>query len=75
VFDGVALGNGDFVILALEGVEAKEGEAGELEAIRRELSQQIGIDAENSFVAGLHERAEIRILEDRIAADDDSYGR
>ena len=75
VFDGVALGNGDFVILALEGVELNEWEAEELESIRGEFSQQIGLDAENSFVAGLRERAEIRIHEERIAAEDDSYGR
>ena len=75
VFDGVALGNGDFVVLALERVDVHEGESEEIEAFRLQLSQQFGTDAENSFVAGLRERAEIRIHEDRIATDDDAYVR
>ena len=72
VFDGVALANGDFVVLALERVITDEdGSEGEdFEEIRRQLSQQLGIELENSFVSELRERADIRIHEDRIAADD-----
>ena len=75
VFDGVALSNGDFVVLALERVIEEDGEVEEFDEFRRGLSQRIGLDLQESFVAGLKERAEIRIHEDRIAADDDLYGR
>ena len=75
VFDGVALANGDFVVLALERVIEEDGEVERFNEFRRELSQRIGLDLQDSFVAGLRERAEIRIHEDRISADDDTYGR
>ena len=75
VFDGVALANGDFMVLALERVIEEDVEFEEFDEFRRELSQRIGFDLQESFLAGLRERAEIRIHEDRISADDDTYGR
>lgn len=70
VFDGVALANGDFVVLALERVYEDEAEVDAFEEFRRQLSQRIGLDAQESFVAAIRERADIRIHEDRIGADD-----
>ena len=74
-FDGVALPNGDFVILALDEVIANEVEAAVVDESRLRLSRRIGLDAHESFVSALRERAEIRVFEDRIAADDDAYDR
>ena len=74
-FDGVALANGDFVILALDRVIENEVEAEALDESRLRLSRRIGLDAHDSFVAALRERADVRIFEDRLAAEDDAYGR
>ena len=74
-FDGVALGNGDFVILALREVVANEVGGEAFDESRARLSQQLGLDAHNSFVAALRERADIRVFEDRITTEDDPYGR
>ena len=75
VFDGVVLANGDFVVLALGRVIEEEGEVEGFDEFRRSLSQRIGLDLQESFVAGLRERAEIRIHQDRISTDDDPDGR
>jgi peptidyl-prolyl cis-trans isomerase D len=74
-FDGVALPNGDFVILALDQVIDREVEAKALDESRLLLSQRLGLDAHDSFVAALRERSEIRVFEDRVAAEDEAYGR
>ena len=74
-FDGVALANGDFVILALDEVVENEVEAGALEESRLRLSRQLGVDAHDSFVAALRERADVRVFEDRISGEDDAYDR
>ena len=74
-FDGVALPNGDFVILALDEVIENEVEADALGELRLRLSQQTGLDAHDSFVTALRERAEVRVFEDRIASEDEAYGR
>ena len=74
-FDGVALRNGDFVILALDEVLENEVEADALGESRLRLSQQSGLDAHDSFVTALRERAEVRVFEDRIASEDEAYGR
>ena len=74
-FDGVALPNGDFVILALDRVTENEPEAETLDELRVRLSRQIGVDAHDSFVAALRERADVRVFEDRIAGEDDAYDR
>ena len=74
-FDGAALPNGDFVILALDRVIENEVEAEALGESRLRLSQQSGLDAHDSFVTALRERAEVRVFEDRIASEDDAYGR
>ena len=74
-FDGVALPNGDFVILALDEVIENEVEADALGESRLRLSQQSGLDAHDSFVTALRERAEVRVFEDRIASEDEAYGR
>ena len=70
IYDGVALAGGDFVVLALHRVIENEPEAEAFKEFRRQLSQRIGLDSHDSFVAGLRERAEVRIHEDRIAVDD-----
>ena len=69
VFDGVTVANGDFVVLALGAVDESEPEAEAFSEMRDRLSQQLGLDAHDFFVAGLRERAEVRIFEDRISAD------
>ena len=74
-FDGVALPNGDFVILALDRVVENEVEAEALDDSRLRLSRRLGVDAHDSFVAALRERADVRVFEDRIAAEGDVYGR
>jgi peptidyl-prolyl cis-trans isomerase D len=74
-FDGVALASGDFVILALGEVIENEVERQTLDESRLRLSRQLGLDAHDSFVAALRERADIRVFEDRIAAEDDPYTR
>lgn len=74
-FDGVALPNGDFVVLALDQVIENEVETEAFDEVRGRLSQRIGLDSHASFVAGLRERADIRIYEDRTAADFDPYTR
>ncbi len=74
-FDGVALPNGDFVILALEEVIENEVEAETLDESRTRLSRQLGLDTHQSFVAALRERAEVRFFEDRTVAEDDPYTR
>ena len=74
-FDGVALASGDFVILALGEVIENEIEGETLDESRLRLSRQLGLDAHDSFVAALRERADIRVFEDRIAAEDDPYTR
>ena len=74
-FDGVALPNGDFAVLALDQVIENEVEAAVLDESRLRLSRRIGLDAHDSFVAALRERADIRVFEERIAAEDDVYGR
>ena len=73
-FDGVALPNGDFVILALDEVLENEIEAEALGELRLRLSRESGLDAHDSFVAALRERAEVRVFEDRIASEDEAYG-
>lgn len=73
--DGVALPNGDFAILALDQVIENEVEAADLDESRLRLSRQLGLDAHDSFVAALRERADIRVFEDRIAAEDETYNR
>ena len=70
-FDGVGLVNGDFVVLALARVVEIEPEAEAFDDARVRLSQRLGLDAHDAFVAGLRERAEIRIHEDQIAAGED----
>lgn len=72
VFDGVATAGGGFEVLALHRVvEEEEEEAGEasepLAALRDQLSQQSGLHAYEAFLAGLRERAEVRIFEERLA--------
>lgn len=74
-FDGVALPNGDFVILALGQVIESEVEAEALDESRLRLSRQLGLDAHDSFVAALRGRADVRVFEDRIAVEDDGYAR
>ena len=74
-FDGVALASGDFVILALGEVIENVVESQALDESRLRLSRQLGLDAHDSFVAALRERADIRIFEDRVAAEDDPYTR
>ena len=74
-FDGVALASGDFVILALGEVIENEIESQSLDESRLRLSRQLGLDAHDSFVAALRERADIRVFEDRVAAEDDPYTR
>ena len=74
-FDGVALANGDFVILALDRVIEDEVEAEVLEESRLRLSRQLGLDAHDSFVTVLRGRADVRVFEDRIASEGDAYGR
>ena len=74
-FDGVALPNGDFVILALDRVTENEPDAEALDELRLRLSRQSGLDAHDSFVAALRERADVRVFEDRIAVEDGAYGR
>ena len=74
-FDGVALPQGDFVILALDQVIESEVDAESLDESRLRLSRQLGLDAHNSFVAALRERADVRVFEDRIAIEDDAYNR
>ena len=66
---------GDFVILALDEVIENEVEADALGESRLRLSQQSGLDAHDSFVTALRERAEVRVFEDRIASEDEAYGR
>lgn len=75
VFDGVATAGGGFEVLALhrvvEGEEGEEGEASApLDTLRDELSQQSGLQAYEAFLAGLRERAEVRIFEERLANED-----
>ena len=74
-FDGVALANGDFVILALDEVVENEVDSEALDESRLVLSQQLGLDSHDAFVAALRERADIRVFEDRIATEDDPYIR
>lgn len=74
-FDGVALPNGDFVILALDRVTENEPEAEALDELRLRLSRQSGLDAHDSFVAALRARADVRVFQDRIAVEDGAYGR
>ena len=74
-FDGVALASGDFVILALGEVIENEIERQTLDESRLRLSRQLGLDAHDSFVAALRERADIRVFENRVAAEDDPYTR
>ena len=74
-FDGVALASGDFVILALGEVIENEVERQTLDESRLRLSRQLGLDAHDSFVAALRERADIRVFENRVAAEDDPYTR
>ena len=69
-FDGVGVANGDFVVLALDRVIESEPESEVFGEARERLSQQLGLDAHDSFVAALRERAEVRIFEDRIAVDE-----
>ena len=74
-FDGVALPTGDFVVLALDRVIENEIEGEAFDELRRRLSQRLGLDSHDSFVAGLRARADIRIYEARIAAQDEPYTR
>ena len=74
-YDGVSLPNGDFVVLALDGVIEDEAEAEGLDEVRSRLSQQTGLDSHDSFVAGLRGRAEVRVFEDRVNFDDAPYTR
>ena len=74
-FDGVGLLNGDFVVLALARVVEIEPEAEAFDDARVRLSQRLGLDAHEAFVAGLRERAEIRIHEDQIAVGEDDSVR
>ena len=74
-FDGIVLPNGDFVILALDRVVESEVEPEALDESRLQLSRRLGLDAHDSFVAALRERADIRVFEDRIATEDDAYDR
>lgn len=68
VFDGFSGADGDFVVLALHQVV--EDEAGSLEEVREALSQSAGLAAFSAFVAGLRERADVRIQEDRLTVED-----
>ena len=68
VFDGVAGADGDFVVLALHRVV--EDEAGSFEEVREALSRTAGLAAFSAFVAGLEERADVRIHEERLAVED-----
>ena len=68
VFDGVAEADGDFMVIALHQVIEDEAEA--FEEVREVLSQSAGLAAFSAFVAGLRERADIRIQEDRLTVED-----
>ena len=70
VFDGVTTADGDFVVLALRRVVEDEGDAESFEEARDVLSRSAGLDAFSAFVAGLRERADVRIHEDRLAVED-----
>ena len=62
-------------MLALDRVIENEIEGEALDELRRRLSQRIGLDSHDSFVAALRARADIRIYEDRIAAENEPYTR
>ena len=75
-YDGVSLPNGDFVVLALDGVIEDEAEAEGLDEVRSRLSQQTRPRFTRLVRSpGFGGRAEVRVFEDRVNSGDAPYTR
>ncbi len=69
VYDGVETADGDYAVVALEGVSRPDPgaiAAERVDALRRQLASITGQDAYEAFVRDLRRTAEVRIFEDRL---------